>query len=46
MGRLTAFLPVQTGMRHPGALDVQTGNPLAKLYSLPVSAAALIEEKA
>ncbi|MGL5031535.1 MAG: hypothetical protein ACRC8Q_04785 [Aeromonas sp.] len=46
MGRFNAFLPAQSGMRHPGALDVQMCTPLAFLYSLPVRAAALIEEKA
>ncbi|MGL6004325.1 hypothetical protein [Aeromonas sobria] len=46
MGRFNAFLPVQPGMRHPGALDVQVCESIVSLRSLQARAAALIEEKA
>ncbi len=47
MGRFTAFLPAMTGMRLPGALDVQAHAPIASLGSLlPRAQQALPEEKA
>ena len=46
MGHFTAFLPARTGMRHPGALDVQACDIFVSLHSLQVRATALIEEKA
>jgi len=46
MGRFNAFLPVQPGMRLPGALDVQACESIVSLRSLQARAAALIEEKA
>ncbi len=46
MGRFNAFLPVQPGMRLPGALDVQACESIVSLRSLQACAAALIEEKA
>lgn len=46
MGRFNAFLPVTTGLRLPGAFDLQACVSSAYLYSLQARAAALIEEKA
>ena len=46
MGRFNAFLPANTGLRLPGAFDLQACESTAILYSLQARAAALIEEKA
>jgi len=46
MGRFNAFLPATTGLRLPGAFDLQACKSTVSLYSLQACAAALIEEKA
>ncbi|WP_421200024.1 hypothetical protein [Aeromonas enteropelogenes] len=46
MGRFNAFLPANTGMRLPGALDVQVCEFFVSLCALQARAPALIEEKA
>ncbi|MGH1411001.1 MAG: hypothetical protein ACRAUW_16060 [Aeromonas sp.] len=46
MGRFNAFLPANTGLRLPGAFDLQACESIVSLRSLQARAAALIEEKA
>ena len=45
MGRFNAFLPDRTGMRLPGAIELQDINSIP-LYSLSSCVPALIEDQA